>query len=85
MVVGEKCADGDLTFLAEFNYFAGMKINVREALMATNEDEQSRRVISDVKPAGLDREGPIDYAGLLRQIAAPADTTGYDAAQAALV
>ena len=63
-----------------------MKINVREAAMATNEDEQSRRVISDVKPAGLDQEGLIDYTGpLLRHIDPPADTTGYDVDQAARV
>ena len=54
--------------------------------MATNEDEQSRRVISDVKPAGLAEDGLIDYAGpLLRHIDPPHDATGYDTAQAALV
>jgi len=69
-----------MTFLAEFNYFCGMKINVREAAMTANAQEQSRRVISDVKPADLDREALVDYTGsLLRHIdAAAQDTTGYD-------
>lgn len=88
MPAGAKCSDGDMTFLAEFNYFCGMKINVREAAMAANTDEQSRRVISDVKPADLGRDALVDYTGsLLRHIdaAAAKDKTGYDAAQAALV
>jgi hypothetical protein len=70
---GAKCTDGDMTFLAEFNYFCGMKINVREAAMATNTQEQSRRVISDVKPADLAQDVLIDYTGpLLRHIDAAA-------------
>lgn len=85
---GTKCTDGDMTFLAEFNYFCGMKINVREAAMAANTDEQSRRVISDVKPADFDRDAQVDYTGsLLRHIdaAAAKDSTAFDAAQEALV
>jgi hypothetical protein len=63
--LGAKCQDGDMTFLAEFNYFCGMKLNVREASMDSNLQEQSRRVISDVKPSELASDGVIDYSGSL--------------------
>ena len=80
-----------MTFLAEFNYFCGMKINVREAAMVTNEQEQSRRVISDVKPSGLAQDGLIDYSGsLLRHIDAASlardrAAPGYDLAREKLL
>lgn len=51
-----------MTFLAEFNYFCGMKINVREAIMTPNLQEQSRRVISEIKPAEFSQQGLIDYS-----------------------